>query len=132
MTRRQVISRFGLWSALAIYGNLSFLKLGSVHKVVVFNTLTSDSDQAFNDPNEFWRKGHDPYSEALNAEFIATGRLLKVKSVLSPDKHAVVLMKYYRSEDDHLEYVRLLAERHQKATFDRKIASVAYREPTLA
>lgn len=130
MTRRQVISKFGLWTALAIYGDFLVLKPNPAFRVMIFNTLVSETDQEFNDPNDFWRRDGDPYSHKLNDEFIQAGKLLKVKSVLSPDRRAVVLIKYYRSEADHHEYVRLLSEHHQKEMFTRKTASKEYRNPT--
>ncbi len=123
MTRRMLIAKAGVWSALATIGDFSFLKLAPPYRVVILNQSRGVPAAPFGNAEDFWRKHQDTFAESLNAEFLRSGRLLHVESTLGDDGKSAILVKHYRSKNDHLEYVRLLTEHHNKFLLSGKTIS---------
>lgn len=123
MTRRTLIAQAGIWSALATLGDFSFLKFTLPYRVVILNQPRGAAPTAFGDADDFWRNHKDTFAEALNEEFLRSGRLLRVESTLGEDGRSAILVKHYRSKKDHLEYVRLLTEHHNKFLLSGKTVS---------
>lgn len=77
---------------------------------------------------DFWGKNDDKIAKQLNEDFIQSGRLLHVKSFLGKDRRSVVLVKYYRSKQDHLDYVNQLAAFQRKEVVESLV--IAAHDPS--
>ena len=125
MNRRQILFNFALGSSMAILGPWAVLKNPLAYKVVIHNKPKAGSD-GFSSVDDFWVNNQDTYGEQLNAEFMKQGKLLEVVSHLSKDKKSLILVKYYRSKRDHLEYLAMLKQHHAQAGFSEKVKSRSF------
>jgi len=125
MTRRQIMLNFALGSSMAILGPWAVLKNPLAYKVVIHNKPKTNSD-GFSTVDDFWAHNQDAYGEQLNAEFMRQGKLREVVSHLSKDKKSLILVKYYRSKQDYLEYLALLKQHHSQAGFSEKVKSRSF------
>lgn len=130
MTRRLLIRKIGLTVLAAFWGEsfLSFFCGPACYRVVIYNVSPNLLDAGHESDVDFWGKNDDKIAKQLNEDFIQSGRLLHVKSFLGKDRRSVVLVKYYRSKQDHLDYVNQLAAFQRKEVVESLV--IAAHDPS--
>ncbi|GEM_PF-3884965 len=127
-TRRTLFKKLGAWSCCLLFGD--FLKskgsdLKNYYRVVIVNTSGAriKEKSQYENESDFWDLNYDEFADELNKKFISSGRLIKIKSILSRSKRSLILVKYYRSKADHRDYVNELKDYHLSRGYSHKVLS---------
>jgi hypothetical protein len=113
MQRRNFINKFLKLAALAFTGSVGWGE-NQFYRVVIFNQSIKPAPKGYEDVNQFWDHHYDAYAAQLNREFLETGKLVQVDTYLINGGRAAILVKYYKSKKDHLDYVERLESFHNQ------------------